>query len=221
MSKTNQLIVHVVGLQRSGTNYVSELINSFTNITATKSGDQEFFWKHALPHEVNKKGVMVEEVIASSSRLAICLVVKHPLNWFASILRDNADLILIRTELGKFHSNFRLINFWFKFHSLWRNLLETKDGAKFIVVSYEKVLRNPEGFLAQLSLLTGGSVLTSPEFSLAQVPFSRNFSSLERQRYTEGQNYTSNRLIRMIFALRCGKQLLEDLGIDHSHNTEN
>lgn len=139
-------IVLVAGLQRSGTNYVSEVLRgSFDAIRVIETGSREFFWKHAFPQEsgknVSRNFKSPEDAIESVPKLHVVIVCKHPLNWIASIsVRNKADLRYQRPNLFDNKGDVDpalALSFYVKFHEEWRLL--TRSG-RLIFVGYENAL---------------------------------------------------------------------------------
>lgn len=150
-------LVHVLGAQRSGTNYLVELIRRNVTGQIYGTGDRSLCWKHALPSEKRGAPRPAGEAILSSVAL-ICLIAKHPERWIASILHGGThDLFLKRRDLlapSGTPDITKTMAFYEAFYSLWVDVLERRhfvqDGP-FVVCQYEQLIRSPTDILGRIA----------------------------------------------------------------------
>lgn len=140
--KNAQLEVQVIGLQRSGTNFLSELLKNCQNdYFVIETGNKYYAWKHAMPSESkmsNKTHKNIFESINSNQNLKILLIAKHPLWWLSSIVnRGSADLLRCRPELKGNDQTIDLtsaLNLYIIFYRSW---LSAFNSEKIYFLRYE------------------------------------------------------------------------------------
>lgn len=168
----------VVGLQRSGTNFVTEIVrNSLDGVRIIDTGSREFFWKHALPQEsganVSRGFQSPEHAIESVSNLHVVVVSKHPLSWIASIsVRDSADLRYQRPNLFDEADAIdaeAAVSFYARFHEEWRSV---KQSNRITFVRYEDALFDATAMCGKIARSIG---VPSPSeaFVPKTVPYSK------------------------------------------------
>lgn len=190
--------IHVIGLQRTGTNYVSELWKNNSQYFVFPSGDRNICWKHALPLEKNINGTPSIEMLKSQIDIHVMVVAKHPLNWLSSVLNRNpADLFIKRPHLKKNGepSVDALLNLYKTFYLRWIKCLterQLEGGGNFSVVRYEQCLADPASCFSHLGsafISKSGSSWVFPEKWTApqRVPFSDASSKARVSGYIEGK----------------------------------
>lgn len=188
-------VVMVVGLQRSGTNYVSELLRLNTNAYVPYSGDNTIFWKHSLPNEsgvrVNK--FFLDPVDALNRLNARCIVVtKNPISWVESITKRNCvDFFNSRKQAVKGQDDLKsIVEFYRHFIESWKNVIE-----RVTFVEYEAVLADPNVLFNSAT----GVCRTSTKIVIpASVEMSRKFRSSDKERYLKGESTLSQNDIKLI-----------------------
>ena len=84
--------IRIFGIQRSGTNYLEQLINTFSGVVATPGVPERGYWKHSAypaPRFMPQQDIYF-------------LVIKNPFKWLESLHRYNADLSI---RSGTYHQN--------------------------------------------------------------------------------------------------------------------
>jgi hypothetical protein len=139
---TSQL--HILGLQRSGTNYLASLLKDNLHVNVLPSGDRSICWKHALPSEPTPQQCSAAEGVIRHSKVFIALVAKHPLHWVASItLRNPQDLFLKRKALlnDGLPSLSHVCALYENFYRSWLDILDGRG--RYCLVRYEELLAAP------------------------------------------------------------------------------
>jgi len=176
--------VHVIGAQRSGTNFVVELVRENLTDRVYQTGDRSLSWKHALPSESRGASQVAGTAIRQSDAL-ICVVVKHPIMWASSILYGGGhDLFIKRPGLLDSNGAPRVdavIEFYVQFYQEWLGLLDIRKrdiNRPFYLCRYEDALANPESMVRALGDLLGLKV-GKPVVVPSVVPYSRKPSEAE------------------------------------------
>jgi hypothetical protein len=183
------MIVHAIGLQRTGTNYVTELVRLNLTRNVIGTGDRSICWKHALPIDKTPAGVTAAEAVLGRPDALICLVAKHPLHWMASVtLRDPQDLFMKRKVLlvDGAPDVAATARFYGRFYRMWLDLLRHRGG--FAIVRYEDALRDPRSALAPVAEALG-AVGVPDHISLPErVPYSRTVPEERKAAYLAGEH---------------------------------
>ena len=139
--------IQVVGLQRSGTNFLTEILrNGQEKRKVLETGNNIYAWKHALPHESKLTSVScttVQEAISKEEGLNIALLSKHPLWWLSSIMNRNpADLKKHRPYIYNENGDIdavKAISFYVDFYRAW---LASFPEGKVFHFRYEDFLKD-------------------------------------------------------------------------------
>lgn len=142
----NHTHIKVIGLQRSGTNYLQELIKINLNILVFGNPLEPFF-KHAFPNEnIIKlvKSIYITPIpqvfIKNNLGILFVLIKKNRNKWLMSVENYCADLnqkhgelfnngVLDKEKAGIFYDNY---------HSAWENI----DSPNLIILDYKDILLN-------------------------------------------------------------------------------
>lgn len=140
----------VGGIQRSGTNYLSEILRQDESIFTTYSDDNDLlFWKHALPREVQKNrcnSKFKSPVDALKFMGLQCIILyKTPINWLDSIInRFPADFFETRPAHVSHAEDYAgMINFYAFYLNSWRQASLESDGVNITLMSYERLMESP------------------------------------------------------------------------------
>lgn len=191
-TKTKANVVQVVGLQRSGTNFLSTSLEQSQNTySVVGTGDNFYTWKHALPREDkkgNKEYATVLESVVSNKDLRIILLSKHPLWWLSSILNRNpADLMVHRKNIldenGKIDP-LKSFRFYLDFYKSWKMSFEKN---KVIHVRYEDFLGDFDQALEALSESLGMVLVSKPKLDTMKVKYSKGSFSEKRDLYMNSE----------------------------------
>ncbi|WNJ88454.1 tetratricopeptide repeat protein [Bosea sp. 685] len=160
MSTTTTLMA-LVGLQRSGTNYVSNLIRERFGIDVIA---QSGVWKHAF----------VSECADEMEGKRFLVVTRHPVMWLQScLLHSPRDLVTRRTEFFKdgLDSPASFADVFSHYYSGWSAVCAAGHGA---LVSYEATLDSGADYLGGIIGVGAASKcsehVTSVPMSLAFAP---------------------------------------------------
>ncbi len=177
--------IMVVGLQRSGTNWIAELLRSNTDAYIPYTDDNNnIFWKHAFPDESGRARVnrIFKDPIDALRRLnAYCFVVyKRPENWIDSVKNRNpADLFTTRkARLSKEGSLVQFARFYCDYLNRWRSAMSTYN--RIVFLNYEVILANPGSLFDVIPSLKGLSRGVEMPGSLA---YSKLFDSSSKSKY--------------------------------------
>lgn len=189
-------LVHVLGLQRSGTNYLVELIRQNTTERIILTGDRTVCWKHALPNEQSNNasysGLSAGNAVNSHPEILICLIAKHPKHWLASAVKPGHDLLIKRKHLtnGGSPNILKLLELYREFYKGWIDLLkqrQNKTSSPFLVFSYEKTLRQPFKSTEQVSKILSLDMKSSTDFiDPTRVPYSKPMNAEKRSNILNG-----------------------------------
>ena len=196
--------VHVLGLQRLGTNYLAELCRlNLGGVAVLPSGDRTVCWKHALPGEATRNashtGLSAGDALRARPDVTALLICKHPFNWIASLRRNPADLFLKRPALlGEGEPDIGgLMGLYADYYGGWLDLLNARGG--YLTFRYEQALAEP---LAAVTAVAGEAGVMAPERveTLAKAPFSRTFRESDRRRYADFAHGLSPENVRAVEA---------------------
>jgi hypothetical protein len=205
------LTAHVLGLQRTGTNYLAALLKDNLAIDVVPSGDRSICWKHALPREATPHKRSAAEGVMNNPEVFIYIISKHPLHWVASVtMRNPQDLFLKRPTLmtDMKPDIASLCRLYTTFYSNWINLLSSRG--RFVLVRYEELLSKPLACIENFATVMG---LNSPQSIQATggIPYSRRKSSEELANYLTGRHGLPDHLVATI--IDCfDKNFLERMG---------
>lgn len=177
--------VHVIGMQRTGTNFVSTLLRRCGNIDVRPSGDRELFWKHQHPSQPVKSGETPWQIISRSPETLFVLVRKHPAHWLDSIRSRNPQDFFLRnfpSQNPQSISDERLLETYFDYYQSWQSVPEFFN---LFPVRYEHTLASPRVELIDKFVQISQSRFT-PRLMSASVPFSRRFKYADTSRYLSG-----------------------------------
>ena len=169
----------VGGIQRSGTNYLAELLRQFDHVFTTYTDDNSLvYWKHALPGETQKhrcnpkfkSPVNALEVLG----MHCVILYKTPWNWLDSVVnRFPADFFDSRTGYVKHAQDFSgMINFYALFLNRWRAASLQVKGVRILLMNYERLVATPEQELSRLPGIVGKVNLDQP----LDLAYSRGFA---------------------------------------------
>ena len=169
----------VGGIQRSGTNYLAELLRSAGHIFTTYTDDNNLvFWKHALPNETQKHRCNPKFKSPVDALRALdlhCVILyKMPLNWLDSILnRFPADFFDSRPGYVKGQQDYAgMMKFYALYLNRWREASLETGGRLITLMNYERLLANPDRELQRLPAFSS-SIRTNQPLDLA---YSRGFA---------------------------------------------
>ncbi len=172
--------VQVVGLQRSGTNWIQELIGCNFDVTVL------YGYKHFMPDELE-------------SDADVYVIIKKRLDhWLNSVFRWGVDLKKMRGELYD-RDELRLPDaaaLWSHFHDVW---MEHKPGA--LHITYEDTLANPVSFLgafASHAKTPSRGTWIIPERVHLSVPMTENRRDyyLDQGEFVRGRQEAHNAVAR-------------------------
>ncbi|POR52386.1 tetratricopeptide repeat protein [Bosea psychrotolerans] len=196
MSKTDALTA-LVGLQRSGTNYVSNLIRERFGIdVTTRSG----VWKHAF----------VSECADEMEGKRFLVVTRHPVMWLQScLLHSPRDLVTRRTEFFKdgLDNPASFADVYSHYYSGWSAVCAAGHGS---LVSYEATL---EGGADYLGRIIGTGTTSESREHVASVPMSLAFAPEDVEAYRRLECSLDKSLV-LDFWSRLDPALPTELGYD-------
>lgn len=127
----------ILGLQRSGTNYLQDLItDNFSNVSVFGNSNSDCIWKHSIT--------------PNFTQYPDCLIYiyKHPLTWIESAIRTKVDNFIDKLEItneGPKVNNIpikSLVNLYNKSLQTW--IVDYKLNIPIVYVQYEKLLDKKE-----------------------------------------------------------------------------
>lgn len=203
------MIVHTIGLQRAGTNYVGQLVKLNLTESVIPTGDRSVCWKHALPHEKTPAGITAMESVNERRDVLVCLVTKHALHWIASVtMREAQDLYLKRKALlGDDGPDLAaLVTFYCNFYRRWLAVLAERGG--FVLVHYEKAMQSPSTALHAVAAPLG---LPVPEVVIQpdKIPYSRPMPQDAKERYLSGRHGLDDATAERVRSLWDGELMAE------------
>jgi len=169
----------VGGIQRSGTNYLAEMLRMNASIFSTYTDDNNLvFWKHALPHETQKFrcNPKFSSPVAAIKELGLhCVILyKEPVNWLDSIVnRFPADFFTSRPAFVKDERDFvGMMKFYAIYLNSWRDESIKDEGRYITLMKYEKLVSDPVSALREIPGLDGINELQTP----LDLAYSRGFT---------------------------------------------
>lgn len=193
----------VVGVQRSGTNYCTEILKSLNNnqrCDIIETGSREYLWKHALPNEsgVNySKNFNSPAEAVLKSNLSVILVHKHPLWWLSSIInRDSADLSRQRSFIYNENNILNIkkaLEFYADFYCQW---LDALPDEKINHVSYHEILNDHADFVSKINLKYSLNFSGDLEVGSLKVPYSKGGFSARKNMYNSTDYGLDERVLK-------------------------
>lgn len=175
-------MIKVVGLQRSGTNYLTELLKE--NFKDDVAGYLYPFWKHSLPNETKIKlneGGYHTQPKPIECNCQIVLIYKPFDIWFKSVKRNQADLKIKRPEVfvdGKLNEH-ECFKFHSNYHFIWFRYADYKMNYITLLEDYDKEL-------SKLSeILNIKPNFKSIFVDVKKVPHSKEFTEEKRKYYLD------------------------------------
>ncbi|WP_422156456.1 hypothetical protein KV699_08535 [Vreelandella titanicae] len=202
----------VVGVQRTGTNYCTEILKSLNKkneCDIIETGDRQYLWKHALPNEsgpnYSKKFNTPLDAVLNND-LSIVLIHKNPLWWLSSIInRNSADLSRQRPFVynDKVLDIKKALFFYADFYLQWLDLVPER---KVTHVSYHEILNDCTSFSSKLNEKYGLSFNASIDLHSLSVPYSKGDYESRRRIYNNEQYDLEDDVLR-----ECYDSLTPDL----------
>jgi hypothetical protein len=156
MSADRPNVVHVIGLQRSGTNYVNKLLALNTDAAVIPTGDRSICWKHSLPWERgpghSRTGLSAGEALRQRTDVRVLLVSKDPLTWWESIATRNAqDLFHTRRQCRQPDGSADITQCCLLYNAYYTSWMKLVDHRQIWHVRYENALADPAAFVAEIA----------------------------------------------------------------------
>ena len=192
--------IRIFGIQRSGTNYLEQLLNEHTQLEATPGNPASGYWKHTAFPE--RRFLFAEDIHF--------VIVKNPFKWLESLHRYNADLTW---RSGVYHQNLfnneeirknsaylihdarnhptalegavRLYN---TFYRNWIDFLDNQKELRIHLFRYEDILRNQTGFVNGVQKKFQQFYIRKRTISMGTVRQSDDFSHDRRKDYLDQKN---------------------------------
>lgn len=173
-------MIKVVGLQRSGTNYLTELLKE--NFKDDVAGYLYPFWKHSFPHETRvylQNGKIFKQPkphISGCRKILICKSFKH---WFESVKRNPADLKQKRPEIFKENEIdiFEAEELYRDFMSDWSYFVDYTISYEYLISDFDKALKDIQRVF---KLEPKGKFK-----DIKKVPHSKEFTEEKRKYYLD------------------------------------
>lgn len=171
-------MIKVIGLQRSGTNWLTELLDLNFDEKVFKEPMDPFF-KHSLPYDdvvLLNSGKMVRQEQPRDVDCKKILIYKPVDKWLESIEKNPADLKYKKP--GVFEGG--LEEYWINFNHGWFDLVD-------YVVDYSDLLWDFEKELGSIKSELGLTRVDLPFgfTNVGKVPQSKEFTEKDRERYFE------------------------------------
>ncbi len=194
---TTAALMALVGIQRSGTNYISNLIRERFGIDVTT---QSGVWKHAF----------VSECADEMEGKRFLVVMRHPVMWLQScLLHSPRDLITRRPEFFKdgLDSPASFADVYSHYYSGWSAVCAAGHGS---LVSYEASLDGGAGYIGDI---IGAGVPSKCRGHVASVPMSLAFAPEDVEAYRRLE-CSLDKSIVLDFWSRLDPALPAELGYD-------
>lgn len=169
----------VGGIQRSGTNYLAEMLRMHVSIFTTYTDDNNLvFWKHALPHETQKSrcNPKFSSPVAAIKELGLHFIVlyKEPYTWLDSIVnRFPADFFTSRPGFVKHERDFAgMMKFYALYLNRWRDESIQGEMRHITLINYEQLVADPVSTLRIIPGLDGVEEWRKP----LDLAYSRGFA---------------------------------------------
>lgn len=182
----------IIGLQRTGTNWLEHLIYDNFNVKVYFAGDLRICFKHAMPDEylfskskeniINQKTKVIDSVINDSSLLCI-IIIKDPLLWLNSIHSNQVDLSFYRPQIfrNKKIVDIKALDLYFNFYEKWSFYI--KKYKNITLISYHDLLFETENTLNKLSLEFKLQRKNSNYIIRSKVPQSKKYTKEDFENY--------------------------------------
>lgn len=189
--------IKVIGLQRSGTNWLEHLIRKNLEVFTVLGHVDHPFWKHHLPTDQfrfikdgdkvirNQMESTPIERFRGSPDVHLVLVRKQLNSWIKSLGRNCADLKETRPYLYDPDGNLykgTAEEFHHLYHTMWAALTRTYLS-RIVMVDYERVLEDFESFLCYISARWNIEPKRQPFEDVERVPFSDPLSDERKLEY--------------------------------------
>jgi len=187
--------VLVLGLQRSGTNYLSRLIEVNSNTDIQPIGPREICWKHSMPWEVQPNGYSaIDSISQCPHELGVMLVSKHPCQWLDSLVtREPQDFF--KSKKGALVSGKISLkacaSIYNSYYSSWLSFIG--HGVN-LHVKYVDILANINStmrIICDTLNLSCKEPITIP----SKVPYTKKFTEVDRIRYLNGECILSDEML--------------------------
>ena len=186
--------IQVIGLQRSGTNYLESLMRLNFKENHVVNGSREFSFKHGMPREkyVSEIGQfdMFNIDNIQKGKPYIILIKKKFLVWKDSIDRNPEDLYMKRPKL----KTKELSLFHYTFYDEWEREL-TNSNVDFITIDYLDLLTDLQGTLERIKihfeLVHEGEYVNTGKVKMS-APFSEKDRKLYIKKYKDYENRRNN-----------------------------
>ena len=195
----------VVGLQRSGTNYVEHLLRR--NVADEVLHQNWPWWKHALPRETRDipRAAPHWDEWDAAPHMQVVLVSKSPYAWWLSLGRDPQDLFAKRPEIEPTIAS--CMAFYLRYHSAW--LAEPVSPLR-----YEAVLASPAGALLSLPVKQREQPFCDTQRTAYNWPdLGTTFSLARKESYLTPPHGLSPALVREI-SNALDREIIERLGYE-------
>lgn len=200
---------YVVGLQRTGTNYLQVLLEKKFSCNVVNN-----FFKHAYASEYLDS--FSEKTISDEVRetgLPCVVAVKNPVLWLESIVkRSPRDLDERRSnEIGLISDKDQAYaSIYRKFYSSWADM---QDASACKIFRYEDILKGNYQLLADYVGVSeiSADIKEGEAFNIGVIPMSISFSEEDRNKYAHQKTSISKHRAQRFMNL-VGKDLVEYLG---------
>lgn len=186
--------VKVIGLQRSGTNWLTELIKLNFNVAVYDDPANPFF-KHALPGEYQFEEFGSGKLITTEMPLQyialhhdefFILIFKPIEKWILSIKNNRVDLHQKRPELFNADNSVneqKAVEFYKHYHQLWFKV----DLPNLMFILYDDLLKNRISWMKWLRESESTSLVpkTGTWKNVNHVPQSKKFTETDRLKYLQ------------------------------------
>lgn len=179
--------VLVLGLQRSGNNYLQKLVEINANTELEPFGPREICWKHAMPWELQPNGLSaIDSISQYPHKLGVILTSKHPCQWLDSLVnRDPQDFF--KSKKGAIISGEISLkacaSIYNAYYSSWLAFI---GHGLDLHVRYIDILVNIVEVIHKVCDdidLSCKKAISIP----VKVPYTKNFSEADKMRYTTGK----------------------------------
>lgn len=236
--------VKVIGIQRSGTNYLSTILEDNYNVTSVDTGrdklpdgSRKYFWKHSYDPEQYEYGTDNDcEIVTNGIRKAAknsiptILITKNPYFWIESIKRNPGDIGLkdisfikwtnIKTREGK--ARIPLINSgYFDLENVCRmwNDFHTywieNSYESMMCVRYEDLLRDPKLIVEKIEKRYNLQKKNQELTLPEKVTMSSKFNNSRIPRFMEEKNPHITEIEKQTMASVLTNEVLDYYGYSH------
>jgi len=176
-----------LGLQRSGTNYLSKLVEINSNTETQPLGPREICWKHAMPWELQSNGFSaIDSISRFTCNLGVIIISKHPFQWLDSLVsREPQDFF--KSKKGAMVSGEISLrtcaSIYNAYYASWLSFL---GSGVDIHVRYIDTLMDVSAVMGTI-FETFNLSLKEPISVPTRVPYTKKFSELDKLRYINGK----------------------------------